>query len=389
MLVGLIGKPSTGKSTFFKACTLAEVAIANYPFTTIEPNEGVGYVKVDCIDKEFNRQCNPRVGFCINHKRFVPVKLIDVAGLVPGSYEGKGMGNQFLDDLNQADVLIHIVDASGSTNEKGEVVEIGTYNPINDIKFLENELDQWFLRIFKKGWDKFARQIRGEKLKIEFAVAKQMSGLKVTEDIASEVLKKIDLDKDVLKWNEKDILKLCSELRKRTKPIVIAANKVDLTDKFVKELEKHNIIPCSAEAELALREAAKDNLIDYIPGENNFSIKGKINDKQKKALEYIKKTVLDKYGNTGVQNILDYAVFNLLDYLAIFPGGINKLEDSEGRVLPDCFLLKNGSTALDFAYTIHTDLGENFIRAIDVRTKRVIGREHKLKNRDVIEIITK
>ena len=110
MLIGLVGKPSVGKSTFFKAATLAEVEIASYPFTTIKPNHGVGYVKIDCIDKEFNVQCNPNHGFCIDHKRFVPVELMDVAGLVPGASEGKGLGNQFLDDLRQADVFLHIVE---------------------------------------------------------------------------------------------------------------------------------------------------------------------------------------------------------------------------------------------------------------------------------------
>src|SRR3970040_2190760 len=118
MLIGLVGKPSSGKSTFFKAATLAEVDIAPYPFTTIKPNHGVGYVKVDCIDKEMGVQCQPAHGFCLKGQRFVPVELMDVAGLVPGASEGKGLGNQFLDDLNQADVLIHIIDIAGSTNEK-------------------------------------------------------------------------------------------------------------------------------------------------------------------------------------------------------------------------------------------------------------------------------
>jgi ribosome-binding ATPase YchF (GTP1/OBG family) len=99
MLIGLVGKPSVGKSTFFKAATLAEVPIASYPFTTIKANHGIGYVKVECIDREFNTQCNPSHGFCINHWRFVPVELMDVAGLVPGASEGKGLGNQFLDDF--------------------------------------------------------------------------------------------------------------------------------------------------------------------------------------------------------------------------------------------------------------------------------------------------
>ena len=173
MLIGVVGKANVGKSTFFKAATLAEVEIANYPFVTIKPNEGVGFVKVDCVDKEFNVKCSPRFGYCLNGKRFVPVELLDVAGLVPGAYEGKGMGNQFLDDLNQADALIHIIDVSGSTNEKGESVQALSYDPANDIKFLEHELDMWYLRLIEKGWDKFARTVNQVKTELHKAVAKQ------------------------------------------------------------------------------------------------------------------------------------------------------------------------------------------------------------------------
>ncbi|KHO52201.1 MAG: hypothetical protein QT08_C0013G0023 [archaeon GW2011_AR17] len=156
MLIGVVGKPSTGKSTFFKAITLAEVEIANYPFTTIKPNHAVGYIRIACADKDFATQCHPRMGYCIDHQRFLPVDLLDVAGLVPGASEGLGMGNAFLDDLNQADALIHVIDLSGSTNEKGEPVIAGSYDPINDVLFLDEELDLWYLRLLNKGWEKFA-----------------------------------------------------------------------------------------------------------------------------------------------------------------------------------------------------------------------------------------
>jgi hypothetical protein len=154
------------------------------------------------------------------------------------------------------------------------------------------------------------------------------------------------------------------------------------------EFLDYTIIPCSAESELALKEAAKNNLIDYIPGENHFEIKGNLNEKQKSALELIKNNVLSKFNSTGVQKILDTIVFDILKYIAVHPGGVSKLEDSKGNVLPDCFLLPQGSTALDFAYRLHTDFGKNFIRAIDVKTKRTIGKDHQLKNLDVIEIIS-
>ena len=393
MLIGLCGKPSSGKSTFFKAATLAEVEIANYPFTTVKSQEGVAFVKLNCVDKEFNKQCNPRFGYCINSQRFVPVKLMDIPGLIPGAHKGLGMGNQFLDDIRQADALIHVIDVSGSTNEKGELVNPGDYNPANDIKFLEEELDYWYLGIIKKGWEKFARTIQQEKLNIIKAIAKQLSGLKVTEEIVAQAIK--NLNENPTAWKEEDLLKLAGELRKKSKPIIIAANKLDVTvseknlEKLKKEFKDYMIIGCSAEAELTLREAAKDRIIDYIPGDNKFKIiNNKISDAQKKALEFLN-NYLNKFKTTGIQEILNDSVFRLLKYITVFPGGVNKLEDSDGNVLPDCFLMEPGTTALDFAFRIHEDLGKKFIKAIDVRTKQAKGKEHKLKDRDIIEIVTR
>ena len=393
MLLGLIGKPSVGKSTFFKAATLAEVEIASYPFTTIKANHGVGYVRVECIDKEFNTQCNPSHGFCVEHNRFVPVDLMDVAGLVPGASEGKGLGNQFLDDLRKADVFIHIVDASGKTDETGKPAE--NYDPCNDVRFLEDELNKWYYNIFMKVWKTFARKTEMEKSKFSEAVAKQFSGLRVDEEQVKEVLRKANLPEKATSWSEEQIKVFAGELRKKSKPMIIAANKCDEGDakknieKMQKEFPDMMIYPCSADSELALREAAKADLIDYIPGNSDFTPKGTMNEKQKEALEKIRKNVLEVYGDTGVQNILNLAVFDLLKYLAIFPAGANKLADSKGNVLPDCFLLPPGSTALDFAFFLHTDFGKGFIKAIDARSKRALGKDYALKNRDALEIVTR
>ena len=392
MLIGLVGKPSAGKSTFFKAATLAEVPIAQYPFTTIKPNHGVGYVKVDCIDQELGVQCQPSHGFCINHSRFVPVELMDVAGLVPGASEGKGLGNQFLDDLRQADAFIQIVDISGTTNIEGKIVE--NHNPIEDVKFLEEELNKWYYNLLIKAWRSFARKAEVEsKDNFAEAVEKQFSGLKIKEEQVKAVLRKLNFPGNPSSWTEKELMKFASELRKESKPMIIAANKIDLPnsksnyENLKKEFPDLMIVPCSSDSELALREAAKDNLIEYIPGENNFKI-NKVNEKQEQALKSIKENVFDVYGDTGVQKILNASVFELLKYLAIFPAG-SKLKDSKGNILPDCFLLPEGSTALDFAYFLHTDIGDNFIKAIDARSKKALGKNHQLKNRDALEIITK
>lgn len=396
MIVGIVGKANVGKSTFFKALTLADILIANYPFATIKPNTGIGFVKIDCVDTFFKVQCQPREGFCVEHKRFVPVEVVDVAGLVPGAHEGKGMGNQFLDDLNQADVLIHVVDISGSTNDKGEPVPVGSHDPCADIRFLEVELNHWYLRILKKGWDKFSRSIQQEQKDIYQALAKQLSGLKIDEEWVKTSVKQIGLDEEApASWSEEELWKLASALRERSKPILVAANKIDVPGaeknlaKAKKEFSHYPIVGCSAESELALKEAAKNKLIMYVPGETSFTLQGeKLSLQQDQALEFIQKHVLAKNKGTGVQEVLNQAVFHVLEYIAVFPGGVNKLEDQHGRVLPDCFLVPKGSTALDFAFRIHTDLGETFIRAIDVKTKRTVGKEHVLNHLDVVEIVS-
>lgn len=391
----MFGKPSTGKSTFFKAITMAEVEIASYPFTTIKPNHAVGYTKIDCVDKEFNVQCDPRVGYCIEHNRFIPVDLLDVAGLIKGASEGEGLGNQFLDDLNQADALIHVIDLAGATNARGEAVEPGSYDPCNDVVFLERELDLWYLRILKKGWEKFARTVRQENADVSKAIAKQLSGLRVSEDLAKSVIKKLQLSEKIESWSEDDLYKLASVLREITKPMIIAANKADIStsknnlERLKKQFPEKVIIPCSAESEVALKSAAKKELIRYVPGAGKFEIIGKISVTQESALEFIDENLLKRYNHTGVQSVLDYIIFDVLKMIAIFPGGVNKLEDKDGNVLPDCFLMESGTTALDFAFRLHTDIGEGFIRAIDAKTKRTVGKEYVLKNRDVIEIITR
>jgi ribosome-binding ATPase len=392
MLIGLVGKPSVGKSTFFKAATLAEIEIASYPFTTIKANHGVGYVKVDCIDKEFDAQCNPNHGFCINHQRFVPIDLMDVAGLVEGASEGKGLGNQFLDDLRQADVFIHIVDASGKTDAEGKPTE--GYDPCKDVKMLDKELDNWYYNILMKVWKTFARKTEMEKSKFSEAVATQFSGLKVDENQVKDVLLKIDFPERPSTWSDEQVFEFASALRKKSKPMIIAANKCDIegAKENIKKMQDsfpdYLIYPCSADAELALRQAAKSEVIEYIPGEKDFKI---INAeaKQKMALEKIKKNVLDEFNGTGVQEILNLAIFDLLKYIAVFPASANKLADSKGNVLPDCFLMPPNSTALDFAFALHTDFGKNFIKAIDARTKRALGKDYELKHRDAMEIVTR
>ncbi len=391
MLIGIVGKPSSGKSTFFQAATSIPVERDARPFTTIKPNHGIGYVEVECVDKDFGVKCNPRAGFCINSRRFVPVDLLDVAGLVPGAHEGKGLGNKFLDDLRQADVLIHIVDASGSTNEVGEPVDIGSHDPCKDVLFLEEELNYWINGILDKNWNKLVKENNTKKL--EEVLVAQFSGLGISKNAILKTLKMLNLEEKKLgEWNEQERFLFAKKMREIGKPVIIAANKCDKPSaasnikKLKETFPNYLIVPCSAEAEIALKEAAKKKFISYIPGDRSLEIKKELNEQQKKAIDVLA-NVLKECNGSGVQKLLNAAVFDFLHYIALFAGGRNKLADKDGNILPDVWLLPQNSTAIDFAAAIHTEFAKKFIKAIDARTGMAYGADHPLKHRDVIEFI--
>lgn len=391
MLVGIVGKPNCGKSTFFKAATLIDVLIANYPFATIKPNRGIAYVKIPDLATKFGKVSNPREGYVKAGWRFVPFELMDVAGLVEGANQGKGLGNEFLNDLSTADAFIHVVDMSGESNGEGKPAD--NYDPASDIRIIERELDLWYLGILKKAWVGFARTLEMQKKKFEEAVAKQFSGLKVNEDDVRYVILKSGLDAEhPTKWSETQLASFAQLLRKTTKPMIIAANKVDRPLGLqnygrIKAQFEYPIVPCFADGELALREADKAALISYIPGDKTFEIKKELNGKQKAALDTITK-VMSTFDSTGIQDVLNKTIFEVLRYVAVYPAGA-KLSDSKGNILPDCFLMPPGSTALDFAFRLHTDIGKNFVKAIDIRTKQAVGKDYKLKSGDGLEILTK
>ena len=388
-MIGLVGKPNVGKSTMFNALTEKPAEIGNYPFTTIQPNKGIAHITSNCPCKELGVKCNPRNSKCIDGIRYIPVEVIDVAGLVPGAHEGRGMGNKFLDDLRQADAFILVVDASGKTDAEGNPTE--NYDPVEDVKFLLNEIDMWIYGILTKNWDKLARRAQQEK-NIVKALKDQLSGLNIDENDIKMAIR--DMDESPIKWTEEDLLNLAKKLRKISKPMIIAANKADHPDaeknieRLKKEFGDYIVIPTSAEIELALKRAEKAGIIKR--KENDFEIidESKLNEQMKRAFDYIKE-FFEKYGGTGVQECINRAYFDLLNMIVVYPvEDENKFSDKQGNVLPDAFLVKKGTTARDLAYKVHTELGDKFIYAIDAKKKIRIGADYELNHNDIIKIVS-
>lgn len=396
MKIGLVGKPNVGKSTFFKAATLKDVAAADYPFTTIDPNVGVGYLRTDCPHTDFDVECTPAHGECHGGTRFVPIELVDVAGLVPGAHEGKGLGNRFLDDLRQADALIHVVDAAGASDPEGNPVDAGTHDPVSDVTFLEAELEWWIDGILADGWDRLVRRAASAGEKLERVLEDKLGGLGMREGDITLAIRDAKLDATAADaWGEEGRIDFAQAIRRQSKPILVALNKADKVDAGRVEelggrLEPTPYQATSADAEVALRGAAKASLIAYEPGADAFALHddGKLTAKQKEALDLIRTKVLQEHGSTGVLQALERTAYEMSDLVVVYPvEDETHLTDKQERVLPDAFLVPRGSTATDLAYKVHTDLGENFIRAVDARTQRVIGADHELADGDVVRIV--
>jgi ribosome-binding ATPase YchF (GTP1/OBG family) len=393
MQIGIVGKPNVGKSTFFAAATMAPAEIANYPFTTIHANKGVAYVRTPCPCRVLGVTCNPNNSACIDGVRSVPIELLDVAGLVPDAWQGKGLGNQFLDDLRQADALINVIDVSGSTDLEGNPGSPGDHDPREDIEFLRKEIEYWIREILRNGFNKIARQSKMQGGKIEAAMHERLAGLNITEAQIKQTLRDVPHPEDPVKWDDDVLLAISVRLRELSKPMIVAMNKADIAPTGNIELVKsisNDAVVTMAETELALKKANAAGLVRYAPGNGTFDViaPNKLNDNQRRALDRISQQIA-QYEGTGVQKCLETAAFGTLDLITVYPvEDDTRYADHFGRVLPDAFLMPRGSTARDLAYRVHTDLGDKFIRAVNAKTKRTVGSDHVLLDGDVIKIIS-
>lgn len=395
--IGIIGKTNVGKTTFFNAATLLNAKISTYPFTTKTPNRGIAYVQTPCVCREFKVKDNPKNSTCIEGWRFIPVEIIDLPGLIEGAHMGKGLGIQFLKVAMSSDVLLHVVDASGSIDEEGKICEPGKGNPIQDYYQVEKELVMWFKTFIELRKKRIERMMESKKWDLPTTLRFTFSGAGIELHTITEALEASGLtDKKFSEWSNSDLENFSLFLRQKAKPTLIVANKMDLPpasdnyNKLVKELGERFVIPCSADAELALRRAEKAGMVKYIPGEEIFKIvnEQKLTDKQKWALSYVSDRVFGKWLRTGVQFAINFAVFKLLRMNVVYPVlDDKKLTDSHGNVLPDAHLMPSDSTARDLAEKVHSDLAKHFIYAIDVRTGLRLPDNYLLRDRDVIKIV--
>ena len=423
--IGLVGKPNVGKSTFFSAATQAQVDIANYPFCTIDPNVGVAFVeaRLSCPCKQLRERleqdgrleetqvedprkgslCQPRTGSCIAHRRFVPVALVDVAGLVPGASEGRGRGNAFLSDLANSDALIQVVDAAGSTDLEGQFLggasnsEQAIASLHEEITFLHEELDAWIAGILNEGWARGVRRVQAEGDKgLASFIHERLSGLGATASSVNQALHEFQQSTTVSvqpwEWDASVLRHLAQVLRQSLFPIAYAANKFDIAPPGVlSSFQDIALEPCMADMELALRRATSAGMIDYQPGDTSFALlnDASLSEPQEKALNHMMKKIMDA-GGTGVARLLDRVLFDQLERIVVYPvQDETHWVDGEGKVLPDAFVVPSSIQAKALAYHVHTDLGDGFIRGVDGKTRRVVGAEHELSDGDVLKIHAK
>ncbi|GAB1314025.1 hypothetical protein MFIFM68171_04235 [Madurella fahalii] len=386
-LIGLVGKPSAGKSSTLNSLTDATSKVGNFPFTTIDPQRAIGYLQIDCACARFGvtDRCKPNYGSCVGGRRSVPIELLDVAGLVPGAHQGKGLGNKFLDDLRHADALIHVVDVSGTTDAEGKNTR--GYDPSVDIAWLRSEIVAWIRGNLMEKWGSIKRRHIAVKATAVETLQNQFSGYGSTSAVVARTLDKLGLKEPLEEWSDETIDRVVNAFTDEKFPTVIALNKIDHPDadkniaKIAKMQDPNTIVLCSAISEIFLRKMAKQGYIRYTEGSEFVDTREdliadgdpdggglkELDEKNRNRIENLKDMVLYRFGSTGVVQVLSKAA-EILGLVPVFPVR-NTTTFSSGagdskHVFRDCVLVKKNSTVADVARKIMGDAPIAYIEGV-------------------------
>ncbi|KAF2689146.1 P-loop containing nucleoside triphosphate hydrolase protein [Lentithecium fluviatile CBS 122367] len=369
-LIGLVGKPSSGKSTTLNSLTDATSKVGNFPFTTIDPQRAIGYLQIECACKRVgvSERCKPNYGSCVNGRRSVPIELLDVAGLVPGAHMGKGLGNRFLDDLRHADALVHVVDVSGTTDAEGKATR--GYDPSQDIVWLRSEIVRWIQGNLMDKWGSIKRRHVAIKATTVETLQNQFSGYGSTAAVVARCLDRLALKQPLQDWTDDTIERVVNAFTDEKFPTIIALNKIDHPDadkniaKIAKMYDPKTLVLTSAISEVFLRKLAKQGFIRYTEGSEFVDTREDLieagnpdggglkplDDKLATRIENLKDMVLYRFGSTGVVQVLSRAA-ELLGLVPVFPvrniHSFTSGSASSTAAFRDCVLVKKGSTVGD------------------------------------------
>ncbi|NAY82621.1 MAG: redox-regulated ATPase YchF [Thaumarchaeota archaeon] len=398
--IALIGKTNAGKTTIFNTVTGRNEPIGNYMFTTQNPVSGTTYVTSPCVHKEFGVIDNPINSKCIDGWRYIPIEIIDLPGLIKGASYGRGLGTRFLSEAMKADAFIHVVDASGSIDEDGRIAEPGTGDPFRDYQEIEGEIVQWYKNLLENNLDKILKKIETTKNEQQAinVVYETLAGVKITKLHIIQALEDMGVSVyDFRSMSDEKLWRLASLLRDISKPTLIVANKMDIpvADSGFKQLKDKIkdkiIVPVSANLELLLKRAEQKGTVRYNPAEENFLVidSSNLSKDEKKALDFFNKFLIREMMRAGTQFALNVAVFKLLRMNVVYPvADPKKLSDKKGNVLPDAYLVPDGSTVKDLAEIIHSELAVGLLYAIDIRTGIRLPPTYRIKDRDVLHLVS-
>jgi len=398
--IALIGKTNAGKTTIFNTVTGRNEPIGNYMFTTQNPVSGTTYVTSPCVHKEFGVIDNPINSKCIDGWRYIPIEIIDLPGLIKGASYGRGLGTRFLSEAMKADAFIHVIDASGSIDEDGRIAEPGTGDPFRDYQEIEGEIVQWYKNLLENNLDKILKKIETTKNEQQAinVVYETLAGVKITKLHIIQALEDMGVSVyDFRSMSDEKLWRLASLLRDISKPTLIVANKMDIpvADSGFKQLKDKVkdkiIVPVSANLELLLKRAEQKGTVRYNPAEENFLVidSSNLSKDEKKALDFFNKFLIREMMRAGTQFALNVAVFKLLRMNVVYPvADPKKLSDKKGNVLPDAYLVPDGSTVKDLAEIIHSELAVGLLYAIDIRTGLRLPPTYRIKDRDVLHLVS-